>query len=90
MVEWGKDFIDDNLQRPPRVFYKNGSLKNFVKFTAKYLSRSLFFNKLAGLMPATLLKKRIFHEKRVIFIIVKEVTKKLKHCVNNNSNLKKL
>ena len=31
--------------------------KNFTKFTGKHLCQSLFFNKVAGLRPATLLKK---------------------------------
>ena len=34
-----------------------GVLKNFTKFTGKHLCQSLFFNKFAGLRPATLLKK---------------------------------
>ena len=42
----------------PEVFYEIGVLKNFAKFTWKHLCQSLFFNKVAGLMPATLLKKR--------------------------------
>ena len=32
----------------PEVFYKKGDLWNFVKFTAKHLCWSLFFNKVAG------------------------------------------
>ena len=43
------------------VFFKKGALKNFSKFTGKHLCRSLFFNKVAGLTPATLLKKRLRH-----------------------------
>ena len=35
-----------------------GVLWNFSKFTGKHLRQSLFFNKVAGLRPATLLKKR--------------------------------
>ena len=31
-------------------------LRNFTKFTGKHLCQSLFFNKVAGLRPATLLK----------------------------------
>ena len=34
-------------------------LRNFTKFTRKHLCHSLFFNKVAGLRPATLLKKRL-------------------------------
>ena len=38
---------------------KNCFLKKFAKFTGKHLFRSLFFNKVAGLRPAALLKKRV-------------------------------
>ena len=41
------------------VFFKKGVLRNFTKFTGKHLCQSLFFNKVAGLRPATLLKKRL-------------------------------
>ena len=34
-------------------------LRNFAKFTGKHLCQGLFFNKVAGLRPATLLKKRL-------------------------------
>ena len=44
-----------------RCFIKKGVLKNFAKFTGKHLCQSLFFNKVAGLKPATLLKKRLWH-----------------------------
>ena len=40
-----------------KVFCKKDVLKNFAKFTGKHLLQSLFFNKVAGLRPATLLKK---------------------------------
>ena len=43
------------------VFCKKGVLRNFIKFTGKQLCQSLFFNKIAGLSPATLLKKRLWH-----------------------------
>ena len=35
--------------------------RNFKEFTGKDLSQSLFFNKVAGLWPETLLKKRLWH-----------------------------
>ena len=35
-------------------------LRNLAKFTGKHLSQSLFFNKIAGLKPATLLKKELW------------------------------
>ena len=40
-------------------YYKKG-LKDFTKFTGKHLCQSPFFNKVAGLRPATLLKKRLW------------------------------
>ena len=40
---------------------KKGVLRNFVKFTGKRLRQSLFFNKVAGLRCATLLKNRLWH-----------------------------
>ena len=41
--------------------FKKGVLRNFAKFTGKYQCQSLFFNKVTGLRPATLLKKRLLH-----------------------------
>ena len=39
-----------NVQKqPPEVFYEEGVLRNFTKFTEKHLCQSLFFNKVAGL-----------------------------------------
>ena len=43
------------------VFCKKGVLRNFAKFIEKHLCQSLFFNKAAGLRPAILLKKRLWH-----------------------------
>ena len=37
-----------------------GVLRSFTKFTGKHLCQSSFFNKVAGLRPATLLKKRLW------------------------------
>ena len=45
----------------PEVFCKKGVLRNFKKFTGKHLCQCLFLNKVAGLSPATLLKKRLWH-----------------------------
>ena len=44
-----------------RCSVRKGVLRNFAKFTGKHLWQSLFFNKVAGLRPATLLKKRFWH-----------------------------
>ena len=63
-----KKFNCQNQKRCPffrssrsEVFCKNGVLKNFAKFTEKQLCQSVFFNKVAGLRPATFLKKRFWH-----------------------------
>ena len=43
-------FIRDVFQKqPPEMFCKKGALKNFAKFTGKYLCQSLFFIKLQAL-----------------------------------------
>ena len=39
------------------VYCKKGVLRNFAKFTGKRLCQSLFFNKVTGIRPATLLKR---------------------------------
>ena len=44
-----------------RCSVKNGAIRNFTKFTGKHLCQSFFFNKVAGLSPSTLLKKRLWH-----------------------------
>ena len=43
------------------VLCKKSVLRKFIKFTGKHLCQSLFFNRVAGLRPATLLKKRLWH-----------------------------
>ena len=43
------------------MFCKKGVLRNFAKFTGKYLSQGLFFNKVGCLRPATLLKNRLWY-----------------------------
>ena len=49
------------MKQPPELFYEKSVLRNFTKFTGKYLCQSLFFKKVADLRPATLLKKRLWH-----------------------------
>ena len=48
-------------RHPPEVFYKKGVLRNLATFIGKDLCPSLFFNKVAELRPATLLKKRLWY-----------------------------
>ena len=48
-------------KQSPEVFYKKNVLRNFTKFAGKHLCQSLFINKVAGLRPATLLKKRLWY-----------------------------
>ena len=52
---------------------KKGVLRNFAKFAGKYLCQNLFFNKVAGLRPATLLKR---DSGTGIFIEFSEISKK--------------
>ena len=44
----------------PQVFCKKGVLRNFAKFTVKRFCQNFFFSNVAGLRPATLLKKRLW------------------------------
>ena len=51
-----------NIQKQsPGGVLQKGVLKNYLKFTGKHLCQNLFFNKAAGLRPATLFKKRLWH-----------------------------
>ena len=56
----------NNKQRPTskkfHLFFRKGVLRYFANFTWKHLYQSLFFNKVAGLGPATVLKKRLWHK----------------------------
>ena len=56
--------ISQNSQKNTcaRVSFFNSvaGLRNFAKFTGKHLCQSIFFNKVAGLRPSTLLKKRLW------------------------------
>ena len=45
----------------PEVFCRKVVLRNFSKITGKDLCQDFFFNKVAALRPATLLKKRLWH-----------------------------
>ena len=44
-----------------RCSVKKGVLRNLAKFTGKHLCQRFFFNKVAGIRPATLLKKSLWH-----------------------------
>ena len=44
-----------------RCSVRKGVLRDFTKFTGKQVCQSLFFNQVAGLRPAALLKKRFWH-----------------------------
>ena len=45
----------------PEMSCKKGVLRNFSKFAGKHRCQSLFFNKVAGMRPETLFKKRLWH-----------------------------
>ena len=40
---------------------RKGAVRNFAKFTERHLCQRLFFYKVAGLRPETLLKKKPWH-----------------------------
>ena len=62
----------------PDVFCKKDVLENFAKFTEKLLCQSLFFNKVTGPRPATLLQKRLRH--RWFPVSFAKVLKARIHC----------
>ena len=50
-----------NKSSHQRYSMKKGVLRNFTKFIGKHLCQSLIFNKVGGLRPTALLKKRLRH-----------------------------
>ena len=54
-------FISPYRSSRPEMFCKKSVLRNFAKFTIKHLCKSPFFNKVAGLRPAALFKKKLRH-----------------------------
>ena len=98
-----KRFGTINRSSRPEVFCEKGVLRNFAKFTGKYLCQSLFFNKVAGLRSATLFKKRLRHRcfpvnaakfLRTPFLVAASVPRflewKLEHSKRENFRLIKL
>ena len=64
IVQEKKCLVDLTLREKStrsEVFSKKVVLRNFAKFTGKHLCQLLFFNKVVGMRPATLLKKRLWH-----------------------------
>ena len=53
-------FLIKNRSSDRRCSVRKDVLINFAKFTGKHLCQRLFFNKVAGPRPATLLKKRLW------------------------------
>ena len=53
-------YLQTDRSSRPEVFCEKIVLKDFTKFTGKHLCQRLFFNKVAGLRPATLLEKRLW------------------------------
>ena len=53
------NFLKLQKQSSRGVLYKKGILRNFAKFTGKHLCQRVFFNKVAGLSPATLLRNSL-------------------------------
>ena len=62
METWKSALNSDHFtEAAPRCSLKKGVLRNFAKSTGKHLCQSLLFNKVGGLMSATLLKNRLWH-----------------------------
>ena len=55
------ELTKNNQKRHQKCSLKQGVLKNFTKFAGKHLCQNLFFYKVVGLRPATLLKRRLWH-----------------------------
>ena len=53
-------YVGPDKSRYQRFSVRKVFLRNFTKFTGKHLCQSLFFNKVAGFRPATLLKKSLW------------------------------
>ena len=51
--------MDVTQKQSPGGLLQKDVLRNFAKFTEKHLCQSLFFNIVAGLRLAALLKKRL-------------------------------
>ena len=56
-LDWGSYIISIARSNHRSCSIKKDVLKNFSKFTGKHPYQSLFFNKVAGLRPAILLKR---------------------------------
>ena len=88
----------NKLQKQPlEVLYKKDVLKYFAKSIGKHLCQGLFFNKVAALRSATLLKKRLWHRcfsvnfaeffslaflQNTYGLLIKRTKKKLDYFVN--------
>ena len=58
-INWQNCIINILISSHQRCCIRKGVLRNFSKFTGKHLCQGLFFNTVAGLRPATLLKMRL-------------------------------
>ena len=61
------DFASDRSSHR-RCSVRKGVLRNFSTSTGKHLCQIPYFNKVSGLRPATLLKKRLWHRRTLFFI----------------------
>ena len=61
IVDFERVNVSWEVSKAATCSVRKGVLRKFAKFTRKHLRQSLFFNKVAGLWPATLLKKRLWH-----------------------------
>ena len=91
---WMFSFLSIRSSRPEMPCYrsshrrcsvKKGVLRNFAKFTEKHLCQRVFFNKVAGRRPGTLLRKTLW---RRCFPV--NFAKFLRHLRTTDSAVKKV
>ena len=64
----------------PEVLCNKGVLRNFAKFTGNHLCQSLFFNKVAGLGPATRDPGTPFHRGHLLWLLLSHSRLSLYSC----------
>ena len=85
--------MTENRSSHPELLCKT-VFRNFAKLTGQLVCQSLFFNKVAGLRPKTLLKKRLWHGFFPVnfakFLRTKILTKHLRWLLPQEAIMKQL
>ena len=92
LLKWSANFWKIHTSSYRRYSVKKGFLRNFAKFTGKYLSLSLFFNKFAGSSQRRYSIKKVFLKLRKVHrkvppsvpLLIKEVhSEHCQKCIQN-------